>query len=109
MGNNKDNKSITEYWIREIQQKKSFPNLSAAEYCRRHNVVYSQFLYWQSRLRETNKNISKFIPVNVSKVSENSNTNFCHCTMEYSTGTRITIYSSEALGEFFRLIKENLK
>ena len=64
--------------------------ISGAEYCKKNNLVCSQFNYWRGKYK---KQHSDFIGVKVSK----KNAAECLCSLELPGGYRLLIYDAECL------------
>jgi hypothetical protein len=95
------------FWEKHIQIKQSGGYGSGAEYCRGHNLSYSQYLYWQSKLKKTkSRQIAKFIPVSIKeRTIENSAK---QCEFYWPNGMCMAIYSQEALAGILRIVKDNM-
>jgi hypothetical protein len=77
-------------------------DLSGAAYCRQNNLVYSQFLYWQSKFSKNeyaakdSTPISNFVPVNLPVLNNNALDDKARavlCIVEFAQGYRLVIHN----------------
>ena len=85
------------FWYPHIENCKR-AGISGAKYCREHDLVCSQFLYWRDKY---NKNQSDFIGVKVSR----RNVAECLCSLEFPRGQKLMIHNIECLRMLPKLLE----
>ena len=78
-------------------------NLSKAAYCRKHELDYDQFMYWQKRVT-SNGNVSQLLPVKLSvmqnntpEVAPNVGSITTLCALAFKNGVELNIYNKDIL------------
>jgi len=84
------------FWYPHVESCKR-AGVSGANYCREHNLVCSQFLYWRSKY---NNSQNDFIGVKVSKRNAE-----CLCSLELAYGRKLMIHDIECLRMLPKLLE----
>lgn len=79
-----------QYWQEQIKLKQE-SGLSRTAYCRKHNLVCSQFTYWERKLDQA---AAQLVPVKLEQPAIKSGV---VCTLVFSGGTELKIHDAGVL------------
>jgi hypothetical protein len=98
-----------QFWQEQITQKQK-SGLSRAAYCRKHQLNYDRFVYWE-RKYTNNLLANKLLPVKLNVVNDgNTNNDNCSskvlCTLALTNGSELKIFNLEVLPLLFPMLKQ---
>ena len=104
MENIQDNNLLEQYWQEQIKLKQE-SGLSRSAYCKKHNLSYHTFAYWE--YKKHNKKVSQLLPVKLIK-KENSNLQSKSktlCTLLLNGNHELNVYDQSVLPLIITLLK----
>lgn len=82
--------SRAQFWQEQVKLKQE-SGLSRADYCRKHNLVCSQFTYWERKLDQP---AAQLVPV---KLEQSAIKSEVVCTLILKDGTELKIHEAGVL------------
>ena len=107
--------NLEQFWLDHIQRRSS-GNLSKTAYCKKHNLVYHQYIYWEHKFLQTNDTI-ELIPIEIEQncinplpqiIPEEVETNrkqHLLCSLNLKNGNVLQIFDTTALNVLVSILR----
>ncbi len=94
---------VAQYWTEQIKLKRA-SGLSRATYCKKHNMSYHRFAYWEQKLSQTIM-ATKLLPVNLSAPqSPVVQPRQTLCTLMLKSGAELKVHDAAILPILFSVL-----